>query len=293
MPSAAPGQLDPRELVELYRFRHTSAKTRRFGIVGFPLRTTSSPGLFNTVFTRENLDALYIPFPSNSIDGFLRLAEEIGLTGVSVTIPYKEAVLPYLIEKSGEVESVGACNTLVYGSRGWLGYNTDARGFSDSLLEFIGRKNCRGKRVTIIGAGGAARAVAAEIYRLKGKALILNRTVIRARELAIPYRFVWGSLDNRGIDLMSSYGDIIIQTTSVGMEPDVEADPLDLYTFSGHEYVMDLIYKPERTRFLRRAADAGCPIRNGYDMLIRQAKYQYHLFLDKEFPVQYVPRVSP
>ncbi|MDR2029593.1 MAG: type I 3-dehydroquinate dehydratase [Treponema sp.] len=284
LPPGAPGQLDPGELAELYRFRQVSAETRLFGIVGFPLRTTSSPRLFNAVFTQENLDALYVPFPSDSIHGFLCLAEEIGLTGVSVTVPYKEAVLPYLARRSEEVESVGACNTLVFGPQGWIGYNTDTRGFSDSLLEFIGKKDCKGKKVTIIGAGGAARAVAAEIYRLKGKALILNRTVMRARELAMPYRFLWGTMDGRGIDLMSSYSDIIIQTTPVGMEPDTGEDPLALYRFLGHELVMDLIYKPERTMFLKRAAEAGCRIRNGYDMLIRQAKYQYHLFLGKEFP---------
>jgi 3-dehydroquinate dehydratase/shikimate dehydrogenase len=292
LPPGAPGQLDPGELAELYRFRNVSAKTRLFGIVGFPLRTTSSPSLFNAVFTQENTDALYLPFPSDSVHDFLCLAEEIGLTGVSVTVPYKEAVLPYLTRKSAEVESVGACNTLVWGSQGWTGYNTDTRGFSGSLLDFIEKKNCKGKKITIIGAGGAARAVAAEIYRLKGKALILNRTVVRARELAAPYRFVWGSPDNRGIDLMSSYSDIIIQTTSVGMEPDIEADPLELYKFSGHEYVMDLIYKPEQTLFLKRAAEAGCRIRNGHDMLIRQAKHQYYLFLGKDFPSRYIPEMS-
>jgi 3-dehydroquinate dehydratase/shikimate dehydrogenase len=292
LPPGAPGQFDPRELAELYRFREVSAKTRLFGIVGYPLRVTSSPSLFNTAFTQENTDALYIPFPSDSIHGFLELAEEIGLAGASVTVPYKEEVLPYLSRKSDEVESVGACNTLVFGPQGWMGYNTDTRGFADSLLEFIGKKNCKGKKITIIGAGGAARAAAAAIYRLKGKALILNRTVIRARELAIPYRFLWGGLDSRGIDLMSSYSDIIIQTTSVGMEPNIEADPLELYEFSGREYVMDLIYKPERTRFLERASEAGCRIRNGYDMLIRQAKYQYHLFLGREFPVRHISRVT-
>jgi 3-dehydroquinate dehydratase/shikimate dehydrogenase len=292
LPPGAPGQLDPREMVDLYRFRSVNAKTRLFGITGFPLRATSSPAFFNAVFTQENIDALYVPFPADSLGGFMRLAEEIGLTGGSVTVPFKEAVVPFLGYRSEEVESIGACNTIVKSPRGWMGYNTDAPGFSDSLLAFIRRKNLRGRRITIIGAGGVARAVAAEVYRLKGKALILNRTVVRARELASPYRFAWGALDDRGAELVESYSDIIIQTTSVGMEPDVEADPLELYPFSGRELVMDVIYKPRTTAFLKRAAAAGCAVLNGYDMFLRQAKYQYSLFFGKEFPDQIMSRIQ-
>jgi 3-dehydroquinate dehydratase/shikimate dehydrogenase len=292
IPPAAPGQFDPRELAELYRFRNITRETKIFGVVGYPLAATASPGFFNTVFGLENTNAVYVPFPADSIHSFMQVAEEIGLLGVSVTVPYKEEVLPYLTQKSDDVLAIDACNTLIRNSRGWTGLNTDAPGFTDSLLEFAKRKNLKGKRVTIAGAGGVARAVAAEVYRLGGKALILNRTAIRARDLAVRYHFAWGSLDSQGIELMDRYGDIIIQTTSAGMEPDVELDPLELYTFSGRELVMDLIYKPEMTRCLRRAADAGCRIINGYDMLIRQARYQYVHFMEREFPVQLMSRVK-
>jgi shikimate 5-dehydrogenase len=126
--------------------------------------------------------------------------------------------------------------------------------------------------------------VAFEIHRLRGKALALNRTLHRARELAEPYHFAWSGLDSRGLDLMKAYNDIIVQTTSVGMDPDIAGDPLELYPFRGDEVVMDLIYKPERTRFLARAVEAGCRALNGYDMLTRQAKYQYSCFFGKEYP---------
>ncbi|MDR2101351.1 MAG: type I 3-dehydroquinate dehydratase [Treponema sp.] len=292
IPAAAPGQFDPRELVELYRFRSITPQTKVFGVVGYPLKATASPGFFNTVFGIENTDAVYVSFPADSIHSFMQLAEEIGLLGVSVTVPYKKEVLPYLVQKSDDVLAIDACNTLVRNSRGWVGLNTDMPGFTDSLLKFIDRKNLKGKRSTIIGAGGVARAVAAEIYRLGGKALILNRTPIRARDLASRYHFAWGSLGGQGIELMDKYQDIIIQTTSAGMEPDIDLDPLELYTFSGREMVMDLIYKPEMTRCLKRAADAGCRILNGYDMLIRQAQYQYVHFMGREFPPQLMSRVK-
>jgi 3-dehydroquinate dehydratase/shikimate dehydrogenase len=291
-PPGAPGQISPQDLVDFYRFRSISAKTRIFGIVGFPLKVTSSPAFFNTIFTQQNMDAVYIPFPSDSLESFMKLADLIGLEGASVTIPYKEEILSYINARSEKVDFVKACNTLLRRADGWAGANTDAGGFSDALLKFINRKNLRGKRLTIIGAGGAARAVVAEVYRLKGKALILNRTAFRARDLAARYGFAWGGLDEWGIDQMSGYADIIIQTTSAGMEGNVSADPLDLYTFSGKEMVMDLIYKPETTCLLKRAALAGCPVQNGYDMLIRQAQYQYTQFFGEDFPVQLMSRMN-
>ncbi|AEF80497.1 type I 3-dehydroquinate dehydratase [Leadbettera azotonutricia] len=292
MPAGASGQLDPRELAEQFHFREITGKTKIFGVTGFPLKVSASPHFFNTVFDIEKTDAVYIPFPADSIHSLIRLAEEIRISGVSVTVPYKESVLPFLFCKSDLVQSIGACNTIVSSADGWMGYNTDAQGFTDSLLEFSGRKDLRGKRVTIVGAGGVSRAVAAEVYRLKGKALILNRTAVRARDVALPYKFAWASLDNKGIEMMEKYADIIIQTTSVGMEPLPDADPIEFYHFTGKELVMDLIYKPAKTRCLVRAEASGCRILNGYDMLIRQARYQYTYFMGKEFPPSLISRVK-
>jgi len=289
---AAPGQLDPRDLAELYRFREITSKTRIFAVTGYPLKTTSSPFFFNTVFRIEQTDAVYVPIPADSAQSLIRLAEEIGISGISVTVPYKEEIIPFLAFKSKEILSFGACNTVVAGPEGWAGYNTDAAAFSGSLLDFIGRKDLRGRKLTIVGAGGAARAVAAEVSRLKGKALILNRTVARAHALAEPYRFAWAGLDSRGADLMDRYSDLIIQTSPVGMDPFSDADPIEFYKFSGKETVMDLIYSPLKTRCLRRAEEAGCRILNGYDMFLRQARYQYAYYMNKEFPPSLVSRVG-
>jgi 3-dehydroquinate dehydratase/shikimate dehydrogenase len=292
MPSGAPGQFDPKELAEQFHFREITAKTKIFGVTGFPLKVSASPQFFNTVFDIEKTDAVYIPFPADSIHALIRLAGEIKISGLSVTVPYKEAVLPFLSYKSDVVKSIGACNTIVSGDQGWAGYNTDGPGFTDSLLEFSGRKDLRGRKITIVGAGGVARAVAAEVHKLKGKALILNRTAVRARDVALPYKFAWAGLDNKGIEMMYNYSDIVIQTTSVGMEPHAYADPIEFYQFTGKELVMDLIYKPAKTRCLIRAEAAGCRILNGYDMLIRQARYQYTHFMGKEFPPSLISRVT-
>ncbi|MDR2477594.1 MAG: type I 3-dehydroquinate dehydratase [Treponema sp.] len=292
VPVAAAGQLDIQELAELYRFRTITKNTKVYGVVGKPLKATKSPYFFNTVFGLEDIDAVYIPFPADSISDFMELARELNLSGLSVTVPFKEAIIPFLDEASPGVRSIGACNTVCRCPQGWLGTNTDTSGFSDSLLEFIGRTNLRRQRITVIGAGGAARAVVSEIHRLGGSALILNRTIHKAKDLASPYRFAWGGIDNQGIEMMEKYSDIIIQTTTAGMEGSEAADPLETYSFSGGEEVMDLVYQPEVTPFLKRAADAGCRVINGYDMLIRQAQYQYAQFMGRDFPSQLLSRLQ-
>ena len=292
LPQAASGQMEPREMAELYRFRDITQKTRVFAVAGYPLNVTDSPRLFNTVFRLEQIDAVFVPIKADSVDSLMRLAEEVGISGLSITIPYKLDIIPVLAFKSNEVIAIGACNTVVAGPGGWIGYNTDAVGFSDSLLPVVGRKDLRGMKVTIIGAGGTARAAASEVYRLRGKALILNRTPVRARSLAEQYGFAWAGFDSKGADLMEKYSDIIIQTSPAGMEPNTGEDPAEFYKFSGQETVMDIVYKPEKTIFLKRAEAAGCKVLNGLDMLRRQTRYQYAYFLNKEFPLSLVSKVG-
>ncbi|MDR2701920.1 MAG: type I 3-dehydroquinate dehydratase [Spirochaetaceae bacterium] len=302
---AAPGQMSPRQMAEQYRFKEISAATEIYGIVGFPLKATFSPHIFNTVFTHEKINAIYVPFPADNLSNFLELAAELGIKGASVTIPYKEAILPYLHTRSDSVEAAGACNTIKAVPQKtedsprkknpkcfWHGINTDTLGFSESLLHFTGRKNFRSCMITILGAGGAARAVAAEIHRLKGKCLILNRNPVRARELAQSYGYKWGSMDRQSLDIMEKYSNIIIQATPVGTFPNVDDDPFELYHFNGYETVVDLIYNPPMTAFLKRAQAAGCSVLNGFDMLIRQAKYQYQCFFGRDFPEQLIPRLK-
>jgi len=304
---SAKGQLDTQELAELYRFRKISKKTKVYGVIGNPLKSSVSPWFFNTIFNMEETDAVYVPFPANSFNDLLELASELDIQGLSVTVPYKETVLSWLSGCSPAVHSIGACNTMYRSSGGWFGDNTDSSGFSASILAFTERKNLKRQKITIIGAGGLSRAVAAEIYRLGGKAVILNRTVHKAKNIASQYGFRWGGLDNHGAELMYKYNDIIIQTTSVGMEGyelsapedhgtsdsqehsgtanrDFSRDPLDIYSFSGKEAVMDLIYTPPVTPFLKRAMAAGCRTINGYDMVIRQACLQYAHFTGGEIP---------
>jgi 3-dehydroquinate dehydratase/shikimate dehydrogenase len=312
--SPAAGELlSPRELVELYRFRGITTETKIFAAAGYPLTTAEPPKFFNSAFALENTNAVYLLFPTDSFEDFMALAAELGLSGVSVTVPYKEKAVGYLGSLSDEVKCTGVCNTITRCPQGWRGTNTDIRGFSDSLLHFINAQpervrrirlpgmnsrspkpavSLRGKSVTVIGAGGGARAAAAELHRLGARVLVLNRTLAKARNLALPYKFRWGGLDEQGVNQMEKFSDIIIQTTPLGAEEHPDQDPLELYTFTGREMVMDLVYGPEQTPFLRRAAVAGCAVLNGYDMLIRQARYQYAQFLKRDFPPALFSRIA-
>jgi 3-dehydroquinate dehydratase/shikimate dehydrogenase len=298
VPHIAQGQPDIQELAKLYRFRSITTNTKVYGVTGSSPNVAKNIQFFNMIFGLDDVDAVFAPFPMDSIDVFMDLARELGVKGLSVNVPYKEAVMRFLEGQTPEVQNIKVCNTLLNDMYGWLGANTEAKGFSDSLLAFLGKSNLKRRqgllpmRATIIGAGGAARVVAAELHRLGAKALILNRTVHKARNIASAYKFAWGGLDNSGIDMMNKYCDIIIQTTSAGLEGNASVDPLPMYSFCGREEVMDLIYRSDKTAFLKRAADAGCRVQNGYDMFIRKAQYQYALFTGKEFPEYLMTRLQ-
>ena len=194
-------------------------------------------------------------------------------------------------EEISDIEKVsreiGACNTIVRTDGKWKGYNTDVTGFSKSLLEFLGEKNLAHKKVAIIGAGGAAKAIAYAVKQLKGKACIFNRTIVRAQELANKYDFKAEKLDRENLETLKKYSDVIIQTTSVGMNSmessSQENDPLYFYEFTGNEKVFDIIYVPAVTPLMARAAKAGCKVCNGYDMLRYQGYEQFRLFTDNDY----------
>ncbi len=281
---AGPGQPDPIDLVEVYRFHEQGPGTRIFALIGTLDYSPVTPTMLNPAFTRAGLDAVYVPFPTDSLPGFFRAAEEIGVEGVTITAPYEDQMLPFLCECTDEIDHIRACNVAVRTPQGWRGSNIAAASFSESLLDGIGRKNLRWKRAALIGAGNNARAVAAELHRLGARACILNRTELRARELAERYGFAWGGLDGRGIELLDKFGSIIVNTTPVGMEPDVEADPLELYRFRGNEVVVDLVFRPAKTRMMERAEKAGCKVLGGLDMLERQSRRQFKLFTGLDYP---------
>jgi len=282
--NAAPGHVDPVTLETTYRFKTISPATRVFGIIANPVMHTLSPVIHNSGYTKLNLDAVYVPFRVDSIDEFIKLIPLLDIRGFSVTIPYKEQIIPYLAGKDKVVNTIGACNTVVKTSSGLQGSNTDAAGFIAPLKQLV-QKPLAGLKATVIGAGGSAKAVVYALTKEKVQVLIINRTLARAEQLAITHNAQFAALDAAGLSLMEQYSDLIVQTTSVGMEPDEDHDPVPEYQFKGHEIVYELIYKPLATVFLDRAEDAGCKIISGLDMLHEQAYAQFLTFTGQEYPV--------
>ena len=285
--TSAIGHIDPVTLHELYNFKSISKETNLFGITGWPLAKTSSPQIHNLGYHHHNMNSVYIPVRSQLISEALNFAEQLDMKGLSVTIPFKEAVLYYLHEQSPEVMQIGACNTIVRKNYKWIGYNTDCTGFERALLEFIGNVKTKKMKVAIIGAGGAAKAIAYTVKKLGMRACIFNRTLEHAQKMAERFDFEYASIDNYDLRVLDEYSQLIIQTTSVGMNSDLssskENDPLYYYKFRGDEMLFDIIYTPATTPVMRRAAAAGCKVCNGYKMLEYQAYEQFKLFTGEDY----------
>ena len=279
--------LDPSTMNEVYHFKSIDNDTSVYGITGWPLAATSSPMLHNTAYLAHKMNSVYIPLRAEKVGDVFSLARQLNVKGFSVTIPHKESVLGYLDSVDEHVEQIGACNTVVERDGSWYGFNTDWSGFSRALLEFTGLKNLRGKKVAIIGAGGAAHAIAYAVKKLHGDACVFNRTLTKARSLADKYGFRHYPLTPDATRMLKKYSDIIIQTTSIGMNSNAPSDetndPLYFYDFTGKEKLFDIVYVPETTPIMSRAFQAGCKVCNGYEMLKYQGWEQFALFTGVDY----------
>ena len=272
---AAPGHVSPRELVEIYNYHNLGSDTAVYGIIGNPVMHTKSPLLHNRTLREKKIDGVYLPFETAEPELLLANAEKLKLHGLSVTIPHKQRVLGLADWVDEAAVAIGACNTLVHRGERWKGYNTDWKGFLAPLDNALGAGALEGRTALVIGAGGAARAVVYALVNRGMKVLIVNRTVEKAGALADEFGCRSAGLDAVGFD---DGFFIVVQTTSAGMEPDIDGNPVPGFDFSGTEIAYDLIYAPEKTRFLREAEAAGCRIFNGLPMLQAQAEEQFKLF---------------
>ena len=287
---AAPGQVDPRELVERFGYRRINSEASVFAIVGDPVGHSKSPEYHNARFIRDDLNAVYTAFPASDLESFFQIARRIGLTGASVTVPHKAAAGRLADETDDSVRETGACNTLIREYEMYLGTNTDIPGFLDPLRAMFDRI----AGATILGAGGAARACAFSLLSRGTDVCIANRTESKAHELAEelnramirmadrdpgfrPGTAISAALPRESEDI-ASYRTLIVQTTSCGMTPDEHGDPIPEYQFDGSEIVYDIVYSPPVTRLLGRAESAGCITIPGGRMFEAQAAVQYELF---------------
>ena len=283
------------EVVELeslvrgtYNFHQISKKSRLFGIIGSSVNSALSIAKHNQFLRRKKLNATYIPLSAQNIDQAIEMACYLGIEGLSVTAPFKIQAMQYATDFDEEAMAVGSCNTLIFG-QGWTGkeikaYNTDITGFQISLQKFLKEGLKPSLKVSVLGAGGAARAVCYVLYRLGFKnVIIFNRTYSKAHRLATQYKFDCETLDASITVLLHEYSDLIINTTSVGGLSFPNEDILSFYNFSGDEKVLDIAYRTVpyssgNTPLVERAKSHGCIAENGYSMFRHQAEIQMQLF---------------
>lgn len=248
-----------------------NGKTKLLGIFGNPVSHSKSPSLHNKWIDELNLNAAYVPFHVDNIEIAVKAIKEMNLVGVNVTVPYKEAVIPFLDELSDDAHKIGAVNTILNKNGRLIGYNTDYIGIESSIKEWFETS----KSLLIIGAGGAAKSVAYLANKYSLNTSLINRTESKALELVQEF-----SLNGVLNENDSTVFDIIINTTSVGMDSKSLSFDLNKLT-NKPKYVYDVIYSPEQTPFLKRAEELNILNMNGKDMLINQAKASFSIW--KEF----------
>lgn len=254
-------------------------RTDLYGVVGFPLGHTLSPIMHNTAFKATGVKAIYLAFETRDIEGCVTGMRSLGIKGMSVTLPFKSEVLPYLDDVDEVAEKTGAVNTIVNNNGRLIGYNTDALGALKALQDVV---DLSGMSCLLIGAGGAARAIGFILKQEGVRLTIANRSPERGMELARSLQSPFVPLG----DLTKMDADILVQTTPVGMYPHTEECPVPEHLLKEGTVVMDIIYNPMETKLLKRAADHGCKTVNGLSMFIHQGAEQFRLWTGVEPPLK-------
>jgi shikimate dehydrogenase len=259
------------------------AQTELYGVIGNPVHHSLSPMIHNGAFRRLGWNAVYLAFEVKNVEEALRGIRGLGVRGVSVTIPFKTEVLPFLDKIEGLAKKVGAVNTIVNRRGRLIGYNTDCEGALEALEE---KMDLRGKRVVLLGAGGAARAIGFGLKERGVPLIVVNRSKERGRalskELGCDYLAIssLARMKEGGVE-----ADIMINATSLGMYPRDGETPLPKELLKKGMMVMDIVYEPLQTRLLREAKKKGCITVDGLEMLIRQGVAQFEIWTGRRLEI--------
>ena len=249
-----------------------------YAVFGNPVGHSLSPVMHNAAFKRMKIDAHYVPFCVKNVEDAVRGIRGLDIRGVSVTIPFKTTVMPYLDEVDESSLRIGAVNTILNDGNGRLkGFNTDWIGLNRDLEESL---EIRGKTFAILGAGGAARAAVFGIQKEGGTPVIFNRTTKTGEGVAREFGCPFYSLS----EIEKIKADCLINTTSVGMAPDIEKSPLMQESLTNFRWVVDIIYNPLKTKLLREAQEAGCTVLDGVGMFVHQGAEQTKIWMGMEPP---------
>ena len=272
---------------------HYSGKTKVLGVIGDPVSHTASPKMHMAQLTQSGLAYVYVPFhvKPEALQQAIEGLKALSIRGINVTIPHKEEMVSLCDVVDSEAKAIGAVNTVVNENGVLTGYNTDGRGFILSLHEELSF-DVRSKKVVVVGAGGASRAIVYALLQAGVTSLVLsNRNVSRAESLMADMPETECECSVLGLADESLYvalqnADLIINTTSVGM-----GDTLGKSPFISHDWILsshvccDIIYSPPRTQFLEEAQKRHATVLNGAGMLAGQAVFAYEYFTNQ--PAEY------
>jgi len=272
----APGQVSARDLRSIYRIDQVDAATRIYGVAGDPIAHSLSPIIMNTALRRENVNGVYLPLHAKTLKDLIHCVREIPLHGLSITMPYKQAILPYLDNTDAHTSKVGACNTVVRGQEGKLyGFNTDIAGVIRPLEQRLAIENAK---VLVLGAGGAARAAVFGLKERGAEVWILNRTAVKAQKLARQAK----ARTIKRADLRKIAFDVIVNATPVGMGNTRDC-PLKDEEIQAR-VVFDMVYDPVETHLLQVARAQGIGVIPGVEMFVQQAARQFEIWTGKPAP---------
>ena len=258
---AAPGQMPPARLLGEFGFRRIRGNSSLYAVVGSPIDHSLSPAMHNAGFAATGRDAAYIALDAHDAGDFVTFARAIGLRGASITAPFKVPMMAHLDEIEPLAAEVGAVNTLTITDGRWLGSNTDVAGF---LAPLAGRMALRGTRAAVLGAGGAARAVAVALKREGAHVRVCARRADQAQEVA-----ALAGVSAGAFPPPPGSWDVLVNATAISDHSPMEGVRLD------GEIVFDLVYAPGETPLVRQAREAGCWTIGGIEMLIAQAERQF------------------
>ncbi|MFA5881410.1 MAG: shikimate dehydrogenase [Eubacteriales bacterium] len=271
-----------------------SGKTKVVGIFGCPVEHSFSPAMHNNAFNHLGLDYVYVPFlvkPENLAAAVAGIRAQ-NLAGVNVTIPHKGAVIDFLDELAPEAKLIGAVNTIVNREGVLKGYNTDAPGFIKSLEHGTGLSP-RGKKILLVGAGGAARAISIQLALAGASEIIFATPIPQEVESLRPAitgstNTTVGEIPWNENDISGALGgtDILINATPLGMYPNIaDMPPVRLAALRKDALVCDLIYNPAETILLRKARECGLATLNGMGMLLYQGAIAFELWTGVKPPL--------
>src|SRR5262252_1636272 len=275
--ATAPGQVSAQHLRSIYRIEQVDAATRVYGVVGDPVGHSLSPVIMNIALRRENVNAVYLALHAKTLKDLMYCVREIPLHGLSITMPYKQAILEYLDNTDAHTAKIGACNTVVRGQDGrFYGFNTDAAGVIRPLEQ---RLSIDGAKVLVLGAGGAARAAVFGLKERGAEVWILNRNALKAQKLARQAK----ARTVKRQDLRKLECDVIINATPIGMngtDSPLKEDEIRA------RLVFDMVYDPVETPLLQKARAMGLSVIPGVEMFVHQAARQFEIWTRKPAPAE-------